>query len=264
MKNNTNKEMKNAAVYICMTTNNQEVSPDTQLKACRDFAVQKGYVVVDEYIDYCEGNKESAYEKMLADSKEGKFEEVLVYAINCLGLTLMQILLKEKALQDNGVTVFSATEDFMNNPTERMQRCMHLACIEFYDAEMAEKTRRGMEIAAKKGLFLGGKPPIGYKIEDRRYVIDETYAPIIREIFRKYSTGWSYSTISYDLIARRVKTEAGRDFTVDTVRSILRNRRYLGIYIHGDTEVPGAIPQIIDDGLFSAVQERRNAHRTAA
>lgn len=95
-----------------------------------------------------------------------------------------------------------------------------------------------MNINAEKCLSNGGTTPFGYRIEDKRYVINEQTAPIVKEIFTKYAGGMRIKDICDDLNARQIKTSKGVKFNKSSLHTMLKNRKYLGIYIYNQIETP--------------------------
>ena len=112
-----------------------------------------------------------------------------------------------------------------------------------------------MEINAEKGLSNGGGIPLGYKTVNKQYVIDEQTAPIVKEIFTKYADGWSQKEICDNLNERHLKSSTGSAFNKSSLHTMLKNKKYMGIYVFGDMKYR-VIPQIIDEELFNKVQER--------
>ena len=103
----------------------------------------------------------------------------------------------------------------------------------------------------------------------KRIVINEETAPIVREIFTKYASGWSIKDICDSLNERQIKTSRGVAFNKSSLHTMLCNRKYLGIYIYDGREIPGGLPQIIDEDLFNKVAEKmelnkKNPGRTRA
>ena len=256
-----------AVIYARYSDSKQtEQSIEGQLKVCYKYCEANGYTVLQEYIDRAKTGKtdnRTQFRKMLADSKKKQFETVVVYAIDRFGRNVLQSLLNEKSLQDNGVTVCSATEDFQNTPAGRMQRNIHMSFAQYYSEELAQKVTRGMEINAEKGRSNGGTTPLGYRIENKRYVLDEERAPIVWEIFTKYGNGWSIKQICDSLNERHLTSAQGTAFNKNSLHTMLKNRKYLGIYIYNGHEIPGGMPQIIDKDLFDKVQEKMIANKKA-
>ena len=128
---------------------------------------------------------------------------------------------------------------------------------EYYSAELAEKTKRGMKENALKCKVNGVVIPLGYyEDSEHRFAVDETYAPIVREVFALYLDGKGYKEIAQFLAEKGIKQKNGKPITPNIVYSMLRNRKYIGEYKFGDTIIENGVPRIISDDLFSAVQDR--------
>ncbi len=259
--------MSLAVIYARYSDSKQtEQSIEGQLKVCHKYAKDNGYSVIEEYIDRAQTGKNDdryQFQKMLKDSKKGHFDTVIVYAINRFGRNVRQSLNNAYLLENNGVLVLSATEHFENTPSGRMFRTMVMAYDQYYSEELNQKVVRGMTINAEKCLSNGGTTPLGYKIVDRRYVIDEEKASVVREIYTKYADGWSIKDICDGLNERHIKTAQGGQFNKSSLHTLLKNRKYLGIYIYKDVEVVGGMPRIIDDDLFKKVQDKMAINKKA-
>jgi DNA invertase Pin-like site-specific DNA recombinase len=124
---------------------------------------------------------------------------------------------------------------------------------EYYQAALSAQARRRAYNNARKHQTNGGVPPFGYKIVAKKYAIDEDSASIVREIFTKYADGMSIRQICEDLKNRNITTSCGRAFNRESLRTVLKNRRYTGVYIYGTFEEEGGMPRIIEDELFYKV-----------
>lgn len=263
IKNN----IKNVVLYLRYSDNKQtENSIEGQRKKCEEYAHAHNYNIVNEYVDRAKsGRTDNRYhfKKMIDDSEKGHFDAVLVYALSRFGRDIYQILSNESRLENNGVCLLSVTEETENTPAGRMARHMHMAFAEYYSDELAEKVERGLINKAEKAIFLGGPRPLGYKIVNQKYVIDDAEAAIVKEIFQKYAEGWSYQQLCDEFNGRHITTSTGKPFNKNSFHVLLKNRRYLGYYIYDNIEIPGAIPQIIDDKLFNEVAEKMKLNKLA-
>lgn len=135
---------------------------------------------------------------------------------------------------------------------------------EYYSVELAQKINRGMAINAEKCLSNGSNPGLGYKVnKDRTFSVDEEEAAIVREIYERYASGETKAEIVKDLQRRKVKTSIGNEFTYNSLSHLLKNKRYIGIYIYKGEEKPGGMPRIMDDDLFYRVQALMNKNKSA-
>jgi hypothetical protein len=109
---------------------------------------------------------------------------------------------------------------------------------------------------AEKFQANGACVPLGYKIVDKKYAIDEETAPIVVKIFTKYADGVSVKQICDDLNARQLKSSRGVAFNKNSLHYLLKNEKYIGVYIYGTFRAEGEILRIIDDELFNRVAEQ--------
>lgn len=238
-----------AVIYARYSDSKQtEQSIEGQLAVCHKYAQEQGHCVVKEYIDRAQtGRNDDRYQfqKMMKDSGKRLFDVIIVYAQNRLGRNTRQMLNNIKYLRDNGVTILSATEVFENTPAGKMYQTMMMAYDQFYSEELTQKVIRGMTINAQKCISNGGPLPLGYKVVDKKYVRDEKTAPIVEEIYQKYADGWSIKDICENLNERKIETSKGAEFNKNSLHTLLKNRKYLGIYIYKDIEIPNGMPRII-------------------
>ena len=269
-------EKKLAVIYARYSDSKQTFqSIEGQLKVCQKFADENGYTLLPEYIDEAQTGKNDDrkhFKRMLAESKKNLFGTVIVYSFDRFGRNVLQSLLNEKKLLDNGVTVLSATENNDDTPSGRMQRNIHMTFAQYFSEELAQKTARGMSINADKCYSNGGPVPLGYKVENidptdekskKIYIVDEDEAEIVREIFSEYANGVSAKEICDSLNARQLKTSTGGAFKKNSLTTVLRSRRYLGLYIYDGREIPNPDMKIIDQELFDRVAEKITVNRKA-
>lgn len=257
----------NVVIYARYSDSKQrEESIEGQLKTCYDYAKRKDYIVVGEYIDRAVSAKTDdrpQFQRMIRDSTKKSFQGIIVYQLDRFARNRYDSARYKNILKKNGVAVISARETITNDASGILVESILEGMAEYYSAELSQKVTRGMNINAEKGLSNGGTTPLGYRIENKRYVLDEDRAPIVQEIFTKYANGWSIKQICESLNERQLKTAQGAAFNKSSLHTMLNNRKYLGIYIYKDHEIPGGMPQIIDKDLFDKVQEKMKANQKA-
>ena len=111
-----------------------------------------------------------------------------------------------------------------------------------------------MQLNAEKGLFTGAGVPLGYKIVDKRFAVDDETAPIVKRIFEMYLAGNTMADIIRYLNENGVKTSQGNPYNKNSIRRILINNRYIGVYKYGDVRLSDGVPRIIDDTTFEQTQ----------
>ena len=135
---------------------------------------------------------------------------------------------------------------------------------EYYSAELAEKVIRGMTENALKCKYNGGSVAIGYRVdEEQHYQIDPVTAPVVKETFEKYDSGATVVEVVSWLNEKGLKPERGKRISIDTVKRLLKNRKYIGEYKYRETIVPDGVPAIVDLDLFNRVGERLAKNKKA-
>lgn len=236
----------------------REESIDGQRKVCYEYAERNGYNIIGEYIDRAISAKTDdrpQFQRMIQESSKKQFQGIIVYQLDRFARNRYDSAHYKHLLKKNGVAVISANETITDDASGILVEAFLEGLAEYYSVELSQKVNRGMDINAEKGLSNGGSTPLGYRIENKRYVLDEERAPIVKEIFTKYASGWSIKEICDNLNERHLKTAHGADFNKSSLHTMLKNRKYLGIYIYKGKEKPGGMPQIIDEDLFNKVQE---------
>lgn len=123
---------------------------------------------------------------------------------------------------------------------------------------IALKLARGRRTKAKHGHKACGKAPFGYKWEDNRIVIDESTAPVVRLIFKKYLELGSIGKVKKNLDKNGYTTDRGKFFSKQSIINILQNDFYKGIITHGSIKQKGSHQAIINKIVFGKVQARLN------
>lgn len=260
----------NAVIYARYSSSSQrEASIEEQVKACTDLAERNGHAIVKIYSDSAMTGKNDmrpSLQRLLTDSAKKLFDAVIVYSIDRLGRNLKQLLNNIDRLEkDGGVILLSVNEQFENNPSGRLFRNIMMSYAQFYSDELAVKIRRGMDYNAGKCLSTGGNIALGYKTvgEDKHFEIDPETAPIVRLIFEMYADGKTVTEITQHLNLSGIKTSRGVPFNKNSLHTILKNKRYKGIYTYKGTETPDGIPRIISDELFEKVAAIMEKNRKA-
>lgn len=258
----------NAVIYARFSSHAQnEQSIEGQLLECYAYAKNNGYTVVNEYIDRALTGKSDhrpAFQRMISDSAKQTFQFVIVYQLDRFARNRKLSALYKLTLQKNGVRVISARENISDDASGILVEGVLESMAEYFSAELSQKVQRGMNINAEKGLSNGGRIPLGFYVDsEKRYQIDPKTSVIVQEIFERYANGETTSQICNSLNSRNYRSSYGAQFNKNSLHRILRNKKYLGIYCYNGIEKPGSIPRIIDDDLFSRVQERLAINKAA-
>lgn len=231
-----------------------EQSIEGQLKICYEYAERNGYSVIGEYIDRAisgtAADNRPEFQRMIADSVKRQFQAVLVYQLDRSARNRYDSATYKTKLKKNGVKVLSARENISEDASGVLMEAVLEGMAEYYSVELSQKIRRSMSINAEKCLCTGGNIALGYKIEDKRIVVDAETAPVVKRIFDMYIAGNTMMQIIRYLNENQIKTSRGNAYNKNSLRRILTNKRYIGIYTYKDTEVPNGVPRIIDNTTF--------------
>jgi site-specific DNA recombinase len=139
-----------------------------------------------------------------------------------------------------------------------------LSFAQFEREVIGERIRDKIAASKKKGMWMGGVAPLGYRVQERKLVILGSEAEIVRAIFRRYAELGSVRLLKAELEAQRRKSKSwtsasgrvigGKPFSRGALYLILRNRIYRGEIIHKGQSHPGEHPPIVDQPLWDAVQ----------
>src|SRR5204863_8755144 len=189
-------------------------SLDAQREACEAFvASQKveGWLLVPDHYDdggFSGGTLERpALQRLLADIEVGKVDVVVVYKIDRLSRSLMDFAKLVEVFERRAVTFVSITQSF--NTTTSMGRLLLNVLLSFAQFErevIGERIRDKVAASRKKGMWMGGYVPLGYRAENRKLIINEEEAATVRMIFERFVKIGSATTLARALIAEGVKT----------------------------------------------------------
>lgn len=254
--------MINAVIYARYSSHNQrEESIEGQLRECHDFAEKNGLTVVKEYCDRAISGKTDqrpSFQKLIRDSEKGHFQAVIMYTLDRFARNRYDSAIYKAKLKKNGVRVFYAKQPMPEGPEAIILESVMEGYAEYYSENLSRNIKRGMRDNALKGLTVGGNStPLGYTVVDKRFVIDPVGAKIVKEIYEMYASGVSAAQIITYCNEQGYKTSSGSMFNKNSLRTILQNEKYIGVYKFMDIVIPYGVPAIIDKELFDKVQNMR-------
>lgn len=257
-----------AVIYARYSSDNQrEESIEGQVRECIAFAERKGYTVIHTYIDRAlsgtRADNRPEFQQMISDSTLREFQYVIVWKIDRFSRDKFDSVKYKYALKSSGVSVIFATEPIDGSPEGQMMESVFEGISVYYIKDLAQKTSRGMTENAIKGKFNGGTLTFGYTIdENHHFQLDPVNAPIVLDVFTRYSEGETIRSILDDINSKM--SNNGRKFTYHFLNWMLNNRRYLGEYKFQDTINNEAIPPIVSRELFDKCQHRLNVNKHKA
>ena len=251
--------MKTAVIYARYSSSNQtEQSIEGQLRVCHEFAERENILILDTYIDRAmtgTNDNRADFQRMIKDSSKREWNYVIVYKLDRFSRDKYATAVHKKTLKDNGVKLLSATECIPDTPEGIIMESLIEGMGQYYSEELSQKVRRGMNETRQKGNFTGGHLLYGYSVENKKVVIDEEKAEIVRYIFEQYSIGVYVEDIIADLTAKGVYNR-GKPFARNTVYKMLKNEKYSGIYRIRDEVFENMYPQIVTPKIFEIVREK--------
>ena len=256
--------MKTAVIYARYSSSNQtEQSIEGQLRVCHQFAETEGILILDSYIDRAmtgTNDNRADFQRMIKDSAKREWDYVIVYKLDRFSRDKYATAVYKKALKDNGVKLLSATERIPDTPEGIIVESLIEGMGQFYSEELSQKVRRGMNESRQKGQFTGGFLIYGYKIEEKKVVVDHEKAEVVRYIFEQYSLGVYVKDI-IDVLTERGIYNRGKPFARNTVYNILKNEKYSGIYRYKDQVFENIYPAIVPMDIFERVRAKMNANK---
>jgi site-specific DNA recombinase len=236
-------------------------SLDAQRESCEAYVAsqrQEGWVLVPDYYDdggFSGGTLERpALKRLLADIEAGLVDVVVVYKIDRLSRSLMDFSRLVEVFDRQNVTFVSITQSF--NTTTSMGRLtlnILLSFAQFEREVTGERIRDKIAASRRKGIWMGGHPPMGYDVKDRKLVINPTEAAVVRGLFERFVQLGSVVELVRDATAQGLCSKSGRPIDKGQIYKLFRNRVYRGEAVHKGTSYPGEHKAIIDEALWDKV-----------
>ena len=208
-----------------------------------------------------------ALKLLLEHIAEGKVDIVVVYKIDRLTRSLMDFARMVELFDKNQVSFVSVTQQF--NTTTSMGRLTLNVLLSFAQFERevtAERIRDKIAASKKKGMWMGGPPPLGYDVENRQLVINGPEAETVRTIYRLYLKCDGVSDLKEDIDRQGMRSKArtyasgmsvgGVPLSRGMLYRLLSNPVYIGRVSHKDTTYEGQHDGIIPQDLWEAVQRK--------
>jgi site-specific DNA recombinase len=236
-------------------------SLDAQREACEAYITSQraeGWVLVpDRYDDggVSGGTLDRpALKRLTTDIERGLVDVVVVYKIDRLSRSLMDFAKLVDVFDANEVTFVSVTQSF--NTTTSMGRLtlnILLSFAQFEREVIGERIRDKFAASRARGMWMGGWAPLGYDIRDRKLVLNETEAALVRSIFDRFVRLGSATKLVVELTGEGVRHKRGKPIDKGFLYKLLNNRLYLGEAVHKGQSHPGEHDAIIGQDLWDKV-----------
>ncbi|MDP4026654.1 recombinase family protein [Methylobacterium sp. NEAU 140] len=216
-----------------------------------------------------------ALQRLLAAVRERRVDVIVVYKVDRLTRALSDFARLVELFDAHAASFVSVTQAF--NTTTSMGRLTLNVLLSFAQFERevtGERIRDKIAASKRKGLWMGGVVPLGYRVEARALHVVPEHAALVRRIFERYAALGSVGALAADLERDGVEAPDRRGTTGGRVRGgpfsrghlykLLSARVYLGEVVHRGTSHPGQHAAIVEPALFAAVAKRLAAQTRAS
>src|ERR1700726_3111759 len=249
-----------------------------QREACEAFIRSQrdeGWVLAKTRYDdggFSGGNIERpALQDLLGDIRAGRIDIVVVYKVDRLTRSLADFARLVELFDAEAVSFVSVTQQF--NTTSSMGRLTLNVLLSFAQFERevtGERIRDKIAASKKKGMWMGGVPPLGYQCRDHKLIVVPPEAETVQHIFRRYATLGSVRLLQQELDGAGIRSKSwvstagrcwgGKPLARGALYTMLRNRIYRGQIVHKEQHYPGEHEPIIDEVLWQEVQTKLTAN----
>ena len=208
-----------------------------------------------------------ALRALLVDIEKGKVDLVVVYKVDRLTRSLADFAKIVDVFDAAGVSFVSVTQQFNTSTSMgRLTLNMLLSFAQFEREVTSERIRDKIAASKKKGMWMGGLPPLGYDVRDKKLVVNKAEAEIARTLFRLYLEHGTVKKLALEsgrlglITKRRIRNDGqstgGQSFTRGHLYQLLTNPIYVGEIAHKGVRYPGQHDAIIDRKVFDSVRSR--------
>lgn len=243
-------------------------SLDAQREAGESYITSQrheGWTLVPEYYDdggFSGGSMERpALKKLMRDIDLGLIDVVVVYKVDRLSRSLSDFAKLIDLFDKHNVSFVSVTQQF--NTTTSMGRLtlnILLSFAQFEREVIGERIRDKIAATKRKGMWMGGTPPLGYDTKDKKLVINDKEADLVRLIFERFTILQSMTLLAKELrdqgyrskgwVTKGGKERGSHTITKGTLYKILNNRTYLGEIRHLGNNYQGQHKPIVSHALW--------------
>jgi site-specific DNA recombinase len=217
------------------------------------YCTERGYEPVAEYSDTESGRTvgRASYQQMIRDARTAAFDVIVVRFIDRFGRDEREILRRILELEELGVAVESIEED--------VREFIFLALTAWKAGQeskrIAERVKKTMHYAVAHDVPMG-RAPYGYRREDKKFLLVEREAAVVRDIFRWCADeNMGVHSIATRLNLTVIPSPTGGIWFDSAIKKVLGRRIYTGDYVWGESERPGLVPQVITHDLFERAQK---------
>lgn len=263
---------------VSTTESGQLESLEKQMEELNSFIAEKeDWVLVDEYIDEGKSGTTSKgrkqYTRLYADLLEDKFDIIVVKDQSRLMRNVLDWYMFIDRLAKNEKKLFYYMENQYYSPEDAILNGVRALVAEQYSRDLSKKINNANKTRMKKGRIVTNGKMWGYNQKDGHLYINEEEAKIVRNIFEMYISGLGFRKIQQELKSRGITNQNGNDFSMTTLKRMIRNEKYMGTAVMNKQhrvfetkktiDVPkeewviieNAVPAIVDKEIFEKANE---------
>jgi site-specific DNA recombinase len=212
-----------------------------------------------------------ALNKLLSDIANGLIDVVVVYKVDRLSRSLADFARLVELFEQHDVSFVSVTQHFNTSSSMgRLTLNVLLSFAQFEREVTGERIRDKIAASKKKGMWMGGRLPLGYDAVDRQLVVNQVEAETVRHIYQRYLALGCVRRLKGELdrdgyVSKfQNNGDGGKSFSRGALYNLLRNPIYIGKVSHKKKVYPGQHEAIVDERLWNDVQEQLKNNRSKA
>lgn len=196
-----------------------------------------GYI--DEGISAATTKNRESFHSMIADARAGKFDLIITKEITRFARNTLDSIKYTRELLSHGVCVFFQNDNINTVDEDSELRLTIMAGIAQDELrKLSSRIKFGHQQAIKNGVVLGNSRIFGYIKQDKRLVIDEKEAKMVRELFELYSTDkYSMAQIEKIFWDKGYRNHNGNKINHSTMSNTISNPKYKGYYVGNKVKI---------------------------
>jgi len=210
---------------------NQMAYYEDLIKKNKAWTFVPGYV--DEGLSGISTKKRRHFKEMMADAKDGLFDLIITKEISRFARNTLDSLQYTRELMTLGIGVYFQNDNINTLDEDSELRLTIMASIAQDEIrKLSSRVKFGHQQAIKSNVVLGNSRIFGYKKNKKHLVIDETQAPMVRDLFRLYATGqYSMKQLEKHFYEQGYRNYNGNKIAHTTMSGIISNPKYKGYYV---------------------------------
>ena len=209
---------------------NQVAYYESLIKKNRAWTFVPGYV--DEGLSGISTRKRENFHRMIADGRDGRFDMIITQEITRFARNTLDSIQYTRQLLADGVAVFFQSDNINTLDEDSELRLTIMSGIAQDELrKLSSRVKFGHQQAIKSSVVLGNSRIFGYRKDNKRLVIDEAEAPMVRELFERYATGrYSLKQIENLFWEEGYRNLNGNRISHVTLSNVIANPKYKGWY----------------------------------